>query len=318
MWITGFGGEFGVQEAAIITTDNSGCASGQNNVANRDGLIAQIGAMISQLVADLFGAAGSKDPSCNYTGQMNGTSAATPSISGIAALMLEANPLLTWQDVGFILAKTARKVDDTVVGSAATMPSFKATGAATGWNLDMPWIANSAGFNFQNRYGFGLVDADAAVKLAIAYTAPAGRRAAELLTTNGSASAPSKLSGAGVNSATASFADGTATSGTIRIDLSVTNNSGQAVNPGMLQFEIVNTKTNTRSILLPAFTAWYAGGKTNLLPALGVQKFRFHSNAFYGEKLDGNFEIRVIDLSNKSGDAGKGLDFRPVLTSFSM
>ncbi len=316
-WITGFGGEFGTNEVAIISTDDSGCSNGQNNTANRPGLLAQFGAAISALIADLFGTGTTKDPSCNYTGQMNGTSAATPSISGVTALMLEANPLLTWRDVGYILAKTARKVDDTIANAAA-MPSFTATGAAAGWNLDMPWITNGAGFNFQNRYGFGLVDADAAVKLAAAFTTPAGRRAADLVTTNGSAATPSKSNGAGVNTATASFADTTAISGAMRVDLTVTNNSGAAVNPGLLQFEIINTKTNTRSILLPAFTAWYAGGKTNTVPNLGEQKFRFHTNAFYGEALDGNFQVRVIDLSNKSGDAGKALDFRPVLTSFSL
>lgn len=316
-WITGFGGEFGVNEVAIITTDDSGCASGQNNAANRDGLIAQIGAAISSLIADLFGTAPTKDPGCNYTGQMNGTSAATPSVSGVAALMLEANPQLTWRDVGYILAKTARKVDDTIA-DAASMPRFTATGAAAGWNLDMPWITNGAGFNFQNRYGFGLVDANEAVKLAATFATPAGRRTTDLVTTNGSAATTAKLNGAGVNTATASFADPTAIGGAMRVDLTITNNAGASINPGMLQFEITNTKTNTRSILLPAFTSWYAGGKTNEVPPLGVQKFRFHTNAFYGEALDGTFQVRVIDLSNKSGDAGKVLDFRPVLTSFSL
>ncbi len=316
-WITGFGGEFGVDQVAIITTDDSGCANGQNNAANRDGLFARIGAAISSLVADLFGATPTKDPSCNYTGQMNGTSAATPSLSGIAALMLEANPLLTWRDVGYILAKTARKVDNDIAG-AATAPVFTAAGAAVGWNLDLPWITNGAGFNFQNRYGFGLVDTDAAVKLAVAFTTPAGRRATDLVTTNGTAAATSKSNGVGVNTATASFGDATAIGGAMRVDLTITNNSGDSINPGQLQFEITNTTTNTKSILLPAFTSWYAGGKTNLVPNLGVQKFRFQTNAFYGETLGGNFEVKVIDLSNKSGAAGKALDFRPVLTSFSL
>lgn len=316
-WITGFGGEFGVEEVAIITTDDSSCASGQNNAENRDTLFARIGAAISSLIADLFGSATSKDPACNYTGQMNGTSAATPSVSGVAALMLEANPLLTWRDVGYILAKTARKVDDGIA-AGASLPTFTATGAAAGWNLDLPWVTNKAGFNFQNRYGFGLIDADAAVKLAAAFTTPAGRRAAELATTDGSAATTAKLNGAGVNTATASFGGSTAVSGAMRVDLTVTNNSGARINPGLLQFEITNTKTNTKSILLPAFTSWYAGGKTNEVPNLGVQKFRFHTNAFYGEALDGSFEVKVIDLSNKSGAAGKALDFRPVLTSFSL
>ena len=96
------------------------------------------------------------------------------------------------------------------------------------------------------------------------------------------------------------------------------NNTGVAVNPGQLQFEIRNVMTGTRSILLPAFTSFYAGGKTNQIPAAGMQQFRMHTNAFYGEKLAGAYEVRIIDLSNSSGDTGKGLDFTPTLTSFSL
>jgi len=41
---------------------------------------------------------------------MNGTSSATPVTAGVIALMLEANPALTWRDVKHILASTARHI----------------------------------------------------------------------------------------------------------------------------------------------------------------------------------------------------------------
>ena len=50
---------------------------------------------------------------CFFTSKMNGTSAATPILSGIIALMLEANPDLGWRDVEHILALTADKIDNT-------------------------------------------------------------------------------------------------------------------------------------------------------------------------------------------------------------
>ena len=49
----------------------------------------------------------------DYTKCMNGTSSATPDVAGVVALMLAANPNLTWRDVRIILAETARKNDAT-------------------------------------------------------------------------------------------------------------------------------------------------------------------------------------------------------------
>lgn len=80
----------------------------------------------------------------DYTRCMNGTSAATPEAAGAVALLLETNPSLTWRDVRGLLATTARKTD----------PS----------NAD--WLTNGAGFKVNHEYGYGVVDALAAVKAA--------------------------------------------------------------------------------------------------------------------------------------------------------
>ncbi|MGD9633671.1 MAG: S8 family serine peptidase [Pirellulales bacterium] len=45
----------------------------------------------------------------DYTSRFNGTSAAAPIVSGVVALMLEANPNLTWRDVQEILVRSARQ-----------------------------------------------------------------------------------------------------------------------------------------------------------------------------------------------------------------
>ena len=318
-WITGFGGEGGTDEAAIITTDNSGCDSGSNSTANK--LIRMLGldSKISKLIADLFVTTGSKDPSCNYTGTMNGTSSASPSVSGVAALMLEANPRLTWQDVGYILAKTARKVDEGVA-TGKNAVTFTPTGDSTSWNIEDAWTKNAAGFNFQSRYGFGLVDANAAVKLAAGYTAPAGRRAAALSasasksTSSVAASSPN----VGLNASTLQFTDQAAITGAMRLDLKITNNTGVAINPGLLQFEVLNTETGTKSIVMPAFSSWYEGGKRFPIKAAGQHTLRFQINAFYGEALKGSYKVYVIDFSGASSAAGKTLDLETTLTSYSM
>ncbi len=45
----------------------------------------------------------------NYTSRFNGTSAAAPMVSGVIALMLEANPNLTYRDVQEILVRSAKQ-----------------------------------------------------------------------------------------------------------------------------------------------------------------------------------------------------------------
>ena len=316
-FVTGFGGEFGRIEPAIITTDTSGCSNGSNNLANKASFQGSTSAF-ARIIADLFGANPS-DPNCNYTGRMNGTSAAAPTVAGVAALMLEANPSLNWLDVGYILARTARRVDEGIAtGSRAV--SYLATGASSPVTLDDPWLTNAAGFSFQSRYGFGLVDAAAAVNMAVSYRAPAGRRSTELTVVGPtSTESPNEpLNGLKTYKSSVAFADRTAVTGQLRVDISLSNPSALAINPGLLQFELVNKATGTRSILMPAFTTWYDGGATQTIPQLGSKSFRFHSNAFYGEKLSGEFEVTVRSFVRAQDQASHSLTFRPTLTSFSL
>lgn len=80
----------------------------------------------------------------------NGTSFSAPIVSGVIALMLEANPRLGYRDVQEILALSARQTD-------TANSSWRTTGA-TAWN--------GGGMHYSESYGFGLVDARAAVRLA--------------------------------------------------------------------------------------------------------------------------------------------------------
>lgn len=79
-----------------------------------------------------------------FTDSFGGTSSATPLAAGVIALMLEANPNLTWRDVQHVLVNSARKNDPT----------------------DSDWLTNAAGHDINHKYGFGVVDAAAAVATA--------------------------------------------------------------------------------------------------------------------------------------------------------
>lgn len=83
-------------------------------------------------------------PGGGCRGLSPGTSFSSPLVSGVIALMLEANPELTWRDVQGILATTSRRHDD----------------------KDNSWVVNGAGNHHSYLYGFGIVDAGAAVKAA--------------------------------------------------------------------------------------------------------------------------------------------------------
>lgn len=83
-----------------------------------------------------------------FTSNFNGTSAAAPMVSGVVALMLEANPALGWRDVKEVLMRSASLTH----GS------------------DPGWFTNGAGLRFNHAYGAGRVNAEAAVRMAAAWT----------------------------------------------------------------------------------------------------------------------------------------------------
>lgn len=80
----------------------------------------------------------------NYTNNFSGTSASAPMVSGVVALVLEANPNLGWRDVKSILAKSSMVIDEN----------------------HYDWTKNGAGLDINHYYGFGIVDADKAIELA--------------------------------------------------------------------------------------------------------------------------------------------------------
>ena len=147
-----------IYDPAMVTTDQSGCAIGQS---------VNISSPTWTETYSFFNwggtNAGGANANCNYTNGMSGTSSAAPMMSGVIALILEANPALTWREVKDILAKTAVQVDSSIAPVNVTLSNGT-------YVAEQGWVTNAAGYKFHNWYGFGAVNAGAAVTMAQTYT----------------------------------------------------------------------------------------------------------------------------------------------------
>jgi subtilisin family serine protease len=295
LWISAPGGEYGSNSSvipnslftqfadpvdavqpAIITTARTGCQNAYQQFFTQT-------PPVSMNTLDDQGA-NPLAAHCQYTAQMNGTSAATPNTAGTVAMMLEANPKLSVRDIKYILAKTARQVDPSFAGVTASniLPGSSIT-------LEQGWVKNAAGFAFSNRYGFGGVDAAAAVAMAANYTAflPALQDS----TGNYSlvATAPATIPAASAVGGSLDFAVSEAFKTVEFVVVFVSIES----TPGMLCNQIeLTSPSGTKSILMHA-----ANGFQNA----SVPYSRFESNAFYGEPVNGTWKLTFFDFCRASG-----------------
>lgn len=102
------------------------------------------------------------------TCSFNGTSAAAPIVSGIFALMLEANPDLNIRDIQHIIQQTSVPIGfDPAASYWTTMFGFGDVDPDDE-NTENPtfWQVNSADVLHSDEYGFGVIDAEAAVEMA--------------------------------------------------------------------------------------------------------------------------------------------------------
>jgi subtilisin family serine protease len=270
LWVSAPGGEYGgdsryvsggdanTYQPAIVTTARTGC---QYQEAPYNALNAGDSPFAM---------------SCQYTATMNGTSSATPNTSGVVALMLEANPNLSWRDVKDILAKTARKIDP---GYSGVTTTEMVPGAAV--TLDQGWVRNAAGYWFSNWYGFGAVDATAAVNMAESYSSflPPFQIVSYTYAFPGNVVPPESTSGFSMY---VPVSEPFATVEEIIVFLNIDTTPSLQCN----QVE-VTSPSGTKSIVLHA-----ANGFTQ--PS--VTDARLLSNAFYGEPVNGTWTISYYDF----------------------
>lgn len=204
---------------------------------------------------------------------LEGTSYAAAGVSGVIALMLEANPELGYRDVQEILAMSARQTD--VDG--------------TGW-ADMGWQTNGAtnwnggGMTYSHDYGFGAVDALAAVRLAETWVTQKTYSNMSVIDPISSSSSIA-ITDAGSITSTISVTEDISIEHII-IDLDITHQRA-----GDLTITLISPDGTESVLMYNALNGTYV---TTYGIYTGVN-FEFSSVAHWGESSVGDWTLRIDD-----------------------
>ncbi|NKN36662.1 S8 family serine peptidase [Agrobacterium sp. a22-2] len=140
------------RQIVVAAVNQNGSVSSYSSYGAAN-LVSGFGSPSEVVTTDRTGSAGYD--ATDITNRFHGTDAAAAMVSGVVALVLDANADLGWRDVQTILAVSARFSDAPGVGSQREPVS---------WNGGDNW--NGGRMHFSIDYGYGLVDATAAVRLA--------------------------------------------------------------------------------------------------------------------------------------------------------
>lgn len=267
LWISAPAGEFGSDFPAQISTDQMGAEQGYDALFS--GLTSATGIPVGS----------SENPQGDYINTFNGTSAAAPNVSGAIALLLEVEPQLTWRDIKYILAHSARQIHDEI---REVKIGFGGTAAV----LRHAWVTNAAGYHFHNWYGFGAVSVDDALELARTHVPGSLGRFSdgeEVFELRETVDIPDH-DGAGVSQT-----------------VNVTNlDDALKVEAVQLHIAVTHPFTNDLGIYLvsPSGTESLLNPPFNeILAANEDLDWTLLTNAFYGESPSGEWTLKVIDVA---------------------
>ena len=209
----------------------------------------------------------------DYTATFGGTSSSSPLVAGILALARESQPELNYRIANHLLVLTGRKVDPDDSSSSS----------------DGGWRTNGAGHEFNQNYGFGMIDATALVEAAGQF------EGATELQTESTGRIPVNRP---INESTPVTVEFDLTSDTPLEDL------------------FVNLQVNhTYRGDLSAYLTSPSGFRSRLFSQAGSDaeanlSWTFRTVAFWGESPQGTWTLELID--NFNGDAGTFENFEVV------
>jgi subtilisin-like proprotein convertase family protein len=268
VWISAPGGDLNKLQP-VFSTDLSGCEDGYAN---------------SEAVDNFLNGAHEANTNCNYS-YSQGTSFASPIVAGVVTLIKEANPTLSWRDIKYILAFTADPIDLESINLTHPQELDLA-----GHTFEPGWSTNGAGYPFHNWYGFGKVNTAQALIKANPKTFNLG------------------------NWITTELPDGSSFYKTATLNLNVPDNSATGVSHSIsvskhkVNIEHVRVKLNVThtypsdigiELTSPSGTKSVLKSINDRMVGTNLNA-TFGSNAFYMERSEGTWRIKIID--------GNGLD----------
>jgi len=201
-----------------------------------------------------------EDTAENYTFIMNGTSAASPTVAGSIALVLEACPDLTWRDIRYLAATHARRIDPD----------------------NGTWVENNASLWHSTDYGFGVINPSAMI---------------QDCTTAGYTLLPGETSKTITKSYTTTIPDNESVSFDINMTENLTVEWVETTidndNPSASDYRVTLTSpAGTTTTLMTEGSrvsgGWMSGG------------FRLSTPAMMGENAEGNWTVTISDTSSSN------------------
>ena len=227
-----------------------------------------------------------------YTRSFSGTSASVPIVSGVAALVRAVNSDLTWRDVKLILAASARRNDPSNSTWQQGARKYDATGQST-----------SERYRFSHEYGFGTVDAGAAVALAQNWTnlLPELREIEVESGTLDLAIPDAPTSGSSTVVTTSLTVDSYV--GFVEF-VEVNAEFDHPSFRDILMFLVSPSGTRSRIVFAARTTLLHSDGTTTKLLHPLTESFRFGSARHLGENATGTWTLRITDeFGERRGDA---------------
>jgi subtilisin family serine protease len=192
----------------------------------------------------------------DYTNGFGGTSSSTPAVAGVVALMLQANPNLTYRDVQEILVRSATQNDEFSGG----------------------WVKNGAGFHFHHQYGAGMVNATTATSLAATWTPVAPLQTRSLTQTELALAIPDANEQGVTKSFTVSAVDN------LRLEHVTVKVKVTHPYVGNLEWRLTSPSGVTSRLARARFN----DSSANL-------EWTFMSTHFWGERSEGEWKLEVAD-----------------------